>query len=419
MIPTLLLAAILSVSDPAGDAIGNGSLEPPTAVVYRTPGVFDAQKFEVLDTPDFGFSLTMGQLNNPWNLPNGFSLPVIEIYLDTHEGGSATLLPGSGMMLPESSSWRYAFKLTGDNFQMLSAEPGSESYVDVTEAFGASLKVEGNTLTVTTDLARPDEFSIYGMVGGYDPFTDYGWRPVQTAASPWAFSSESQTVRVVDVIADKFSQQRTAISSGVLPEIRAATHSNSWLLVTAAGLLVSLVGVIGRFTVKAPASPAATTKTPTEETEAEAAPKPVPLAPLRVEARDAADPYLPKVLIAASTPAVSLQHRTVNDDISDGSDKLPGETPESVTAKPTPQVSWASWNEDELFEDAAAGELLLDEFDLAEFDAGENEPSSDESASEDGLAELAEEKHEDARAVTNHAETTEDKATHNADVKQP
>ena len=243
MIAALLVATVLSVSDPAGDAVGDGSLRMPTALVFRTQGAFDARGIEVYDRPEFSFGVIMEALANPWDLPLGFSLPIIEVYLDAGgEEGQEELLPGSGMRLPEGRSWDFAFRITGDAFHMFQANPGGDP-IDVTGDYAAELRVEDDTIGLFTALPRPDRFSLYGMVGGYDPFTESGWRPVLAEPTPFAFSSERQTLPVVDVIADSFELQVRAIESGVLPEIRAATAASGWLVAAGAGLLISLLGL--------------------------------------------------------------------------------------------------------------------------------------------------------------------------------
>ena len=242
-----LFTTLLSVTDPPNDAVGNGSLRPPTALVYRTPGAFDLLEVNVPNTSTFGFSLTLAQLGNPWELPNGFSLPIIEIYLSGGDAGREALLPGSGMTLPEGATWDYAFRLTGDAFTVFAANPEGDAPLDITERVGAQLDLEGSTLTVTTRLPRPRGYSLYSQVGAYDPFSDTGWRPVERTPSPWAFSSRTQRVRAIDVVAEGFEQQKRAIDSGVLPRVQASVGGDGWLLLATLGLCISLVGVVGRF----------------------------------------------------------------------------------------------------------------------------------------------------------------------------
>ncbi len=284
MIAALFFALLLSVADPVGDAVGNGDLRLPTAAVYRTPGIFDAQEITVLDADNFSFSITMGKLNNPWNLPNGFSLPLIEIYLaseDTDIPSQAELLPGSGMRLPNGVRWNYAFKLTGESFEVFTPGPNPENTRDVTRKLAARLVVEGNKLTITTNLVRPKRYSLYGTVGSYDPFAENGWRPVETEASAWALSSPTQRVRAIDVLADSLEAQQRAIDSGILAEIRSPNSRGGWLLLMLAGIAIIGVGLFGRYRLKpTPAmSPdgAAAVAEPLEQSQAAASDTNVPI----------------------------------------------------------------------------------------------------------------------------------------------
>lgn len=257
MIAALTLATLLSVSDPVGDAVGNGALVPPTAVVFRTPGAFDIQELIVPDAETFGFRLSMTQLHNPWNLANGFSLPIIEIYLsdDTPAERLApeqppvperrALLPGSQMQLAEGTGWSYAFRLTGDRFTVYGVSPQGE-LIELTDDLGAYLYTEDNTLVVTTNLPVPERFSLYGMTGSYDPFSEHGWRTLTTTPGPWVLSSDAQQVPVIDVIADSFEVQRRAIDSATLPQIRASFQQDYWLFVVFGGLAITFLGLLGR-----------------------------------------------------------------------------------------------------------------------------------------------------------------------------
>lgn len=243
-----IVAALLTVTDPTGDTIGNGTLTPPTAAPFRSLSVFDVQQIMVPDEDTLGVVLTMGRVNEPWQAAGGFPLPIIEIYLSSDEGGRDELLPGSSMQLPPERRWNYAFQIAGDQFRMLRGS--SDNVTDITEVYNASLSRDDNRFLISSDLEMPDDFTLYGMVGSYDPFSRTGWRPVLEEPSPWAFSSDSQIVPVIDVIAEDFAQQQQAIDSRTLPEIRPPSRQNYWLWVMASGLVFIAAGLVGRFTVR-------------------------------------------------------------------------------------------------------------------------------------------------------------------------
>lgn len=251
----LALAVLLSFQDPSGDTFGNGSLAAPTAAVFRNLSSFDLLGVEVLDTPTLSFRFNFAALPNPLELPNGFSLPIIELYVGDETPGSVTLLPGSGMKLPGDASWHYAFRLTGDRAQAFIADDDTVSELSAAE--GLELEVVDNVITLQTPLPRPESLTLYGLVGGYSPFSDSGWQALSATPSPWAFSSTEQTVPVVDVLAEDEGAQAQAVRTETLPAVRraappAAPQENRWLLLVAGGVVVALLGVIGRFTVPKP-----------------------------------------------------------------------------------------------------------------------------------------------------------------------
>lgn len=245
----LVFTALLRLIDPVGDAFGNGDVQPPSAEVFRTPGIFDITEIMVPNAETLGFEITMGLLNNPWNLPNGFSMPIIEVYLGVREStlGRQTLLPGSGMSLSEEGRWLYAFRITGEQFNVYEAFDAQGSPRDVTEEIDAQLQVRNNTIVVTTRLEIPERFSLYAMSGSYDPFSETGWRAVRPERSAWHFYSSSQSIPVLDVVADSVALQRQAIDNQVLPEIRAAFRQEEWFYIVIAGIIISLLGLLSRF----------------------------------------------------------------------------------------------------------------------------------------------------------------------------
>ena len=86
--------------DPTGDDDGPGTYTYPTDGVFK-PGVFDLLGFKVgQDENNLVFSLQMrGAVENPWGAPNGLSLQLVDIYIDTD--GPAT---GNRMLRDASAS---------------------------------------------------------------------------------------------------------------------------------------------------------------------------------------------------------------------------------------------------------------------------------------------------------------------------
>ena len=87
MLEAFALLALLSVTDPPGDAGVN--LSAPTAAVFRQRGAFDVRTVTVADLPTLTLSVTVESLSR------GFPEALLEFYLqDPDVSGTAALLRG-------------------------------------------------------------------------------------------------------------------------------------------------------------------------------------------------------------------------------------------------------------------------------------------------------------------------------------
>ena len=255
---SLAVAALLSVQDPVGDTSGNGSLLPPTAAVYRTLGSFDVTGLEVMDSDTLSLRISFAALSNPFELPNGFSLPIIELYIEDETQGRSELPAGSGLALPAGSTWHYGFKLNGDETEAFVADGGTVIALSQRQV---EVRTENSSLLIETSLPRPETFKVYGAVGNYSPFTESGWQPLSATPSPWSFSSTSQNTPVVDVIAETTDAQVRALETGVLPALAGSSAApqptrswNLWLFTMVGGALLGLTGLAVRFRTTTPPS---------------------------------------------------------------------------------------------------------------------------------------------------------------------
>ena len=234
MFEALFVAALLNVTDPAGDAGRN--LTPPTAAAFRQEGAFDLRNVTVYRTQTLTFSVTLG---NQARFPGA----ILELYFGDsvkETAGATALLPGSALRLPAGASWRYAFRVVGDRVQVFRGQGGAAT--DITEATGARLSTSGTTLTVTTRLPVPAPLSVYGIAGSYDPFSSSGWRTLRAEPSPWGFAGTAASP-VLDVLADTPEVQARALEQGVLPEVRASVSKPGWLALAGVGALLAFAGL--------------------------------------------------------------------------------------------------------------------------------------------------------------------------------
>lgn len=149
--------------DPVGDDNGPGNYTYPTDPVY-VPGSFDITKVDVEDAGDnviFKVSVN-APISNPWGMASGFSVQMVEIYVDTdHKAGSGftKTMAGIDVLFGADEGW--------EKCVMISPQPPSRVKDEVTSkspdlASGLVVPVStvptGNTLIATVrkaDLGIP------------------------------------------------------------------------------------------------------------------------------------------------------------------------------------------------------------------------------------------------------------------------
>jgi len=88
-IPTLVRGVeVFSLADPAGDDHGPDTYTYPLNGVFSEEGLFDLLRYTVYESKDrWQLAFDFAALPNPWNGPQGFSHPIIYLYMDVAEGG--------------------------------------------------------------------------------------------------------------------------------------------------------------------------------------------------------------------------------------------------------------------------------------------------------------------------------------------
>ncbi|MDV6375979.1 glucodextranase DOMON-like domain-containing protein [Deinococcus arenicola] len=111
MLLLLLTSALLTIADPAGDALGDGGYILPSQ-----PGVtadaLDIRSFSAVpDGEGMRFTVSFGQMGNPWNAPSGFSAGVTDIFIKAGPGGRVELADTG--LRARSGGWQYHLRVTG------------------------------------------------------------------------------------------------------------------------------------------------------------------------------------------------------------------------------------------------------------------------------------------------------------------
>lgn len=129
----LAAMAALTLTDPTSDALGDGTLTPPTSPVYAHSAIFDIHEVVVGLLPQAAdlragepgampeiepgsglttLTVTMGAVDPDVGSAAGFSGVVVDVYFDAAPGGSEITLVGPGMLLPAGGGWEFAVRLS-------------------------------------------------------------------------------------------------------------------------------------------------------------------------------------------------------------------------------------------------------------------------------------------------------------------
>lgn len=226
------------IEDPAGDDFGPGRYQYPTNKAFQDgEGLFDITGFAISrEEEKYLFKFQFGKLTDPWASKYGFSLPLIQLYIDNTEGGSTELFrEGANVRLDDRHPWDQLLVISGwwvrkitpadrdrdDNFWNTDANPLDVDDVEV--------KVIDNTLFVKLDQALLGELqgsSIFLLVGSFDPFGPDNYRTLKEERSAWSFfdpgnNDADSSPRVVDIITPPGKDQTAVLNDekGLYPLI--------------------------------------------------------------------------------------------------------------------------------------------------------------------------------------------------------
>jgi carbohydrate-binding DOMON domain-containing protein len=194
-LPTEVKGVVLAdIKDPEGDDHGPGTYTYPTDSVFK-PGVFDLLEFKLIEQTDsyvmqFRFKNLGG---NPWNGPNGFSLQIIEVYLDFKKGGNTSPIkmfpdgPGSNVNPDPKHPWDVAFRIAGWDYGNLIVLANGTVYQGEMQI---SADPASNTIIVKVPkmyLNISDDYGLWGdvIVGSQDGYGPDKWRNVAVKAEQW------------------------------------------------------------------------------------------------------------------------------------------------------------------------------------------------------------------------------------------
>jgi hypothetical protein len=214
-------------TDPAQDDRGPGDYEYPAGENFPA-GSWDLAAFEVrVDEERVSFLIEIGVLPNPWHGPQGFSLPLVDVYVDINRlpgAGSQAFLPGRPGLAEATNAWEYALTVSGWGARLEQFSPGGAPRL-----LGAlPVARPRGSKTLRVDVPRrllrgdPEQWSYSVLVMGMDAQSASGSRflplPVAPAPGPRQFGGASPDSGVMappylDILAPPGSAQAEALGA--------------------------------------------------------------------------------------------------------------------------------------------------------------------------------------------------------------
>jgi len=204
-------AVLFEMADPKGDDFGPGTYLYPTGSVFDPKkGLFDLVKFKVTaDERFYYFDTTMAKVTNPWGAPEGFSHPIINIYIDSapNQGKTETFQEGAFVDLDSRHGWEYFIKVAGWNNTAIYEYHQPVTSKGQQKGIGVRLLDDGKTIRVKIPqgyLKNPENWYYYVLVGSQDGLGPDNYRQVMEKRTEWLFGGGTDTnydPNVIDLLA--------------------------------------------------------------------------------------------------------------------------------------------------------------------------------------------------------------------------
>lgn len=209
---------IFTMNDSRGDDHGPGKYKYPWASIFDPKKEhFDLVKFSALSMRgNYCFDMVFPRITNPWGAPEGFSHPIIEIFLsDGTQGRTEPLKQGANVIFDAQNPWSYMIKVVSFNRTAVYTARDSEDSEGNTEGVKAGLMPDKKTLRVTVPRellpGDPANWGYYVLVGSQDGVGPDNFRKVNASASQWNLGGGSDSdydPNVIDLLALPGRQER-------------------------------------------------------------------------------------------------------------------------------------------------------------------------------------------------------------------
>src|SRR6056297_974732 len=223
--------------DGVGDDYGPGDYYYPQNHIFQNRGnLFDLKSLTIFENKEeYKYRFSFSNLTDPWGAKYGFSLPLIEVYIDNQAGGSNKLFhSGANISFEDDFYWNKFLKISGWWVKLFNPDSRKENILDINDL---SLREPNSSENI--NLSRKDNYiflriskseinlvqnsKIVVLIGSFDPFGYDHFRSLSNNKSYWQIYSEtnisdSKNPRVLDILVPGGKSQKE-ILSGELPKV--------------------------------------------------------------------------------------------------------------------------------------------------------------------------------------------------------
>lgn len=243
MFAPLLLTALLVQPEAAFNARGDGRYVLPSGLLASTgltEANFDLRELRAENVGgQLRLTVNLGALANPWQAPQGFSGPVLDLFIKTRLGGQQALAD-SGFSAPGGDGWQYHIRTDGFRTRWWTVPDGQTTPVERREPL--QVNVRGAGVVVETPIPA-GSYSYWVTSSIFSPFAPDGELRPTTDTGPQVLSAPLVGMPTpVDVLAG--GDRTRAYESKVLAPVGEVRDRRSLGLLALAGvgLLGALVG---------------------------------------------------------------------------------------------------------------------------------------------------------------------------------
>ncbi|AEX85885.1 alpha-amylase/alpha-mannosidase [Marinitoga piezophila KA3] len=209
--------------DPIGDEDGPGGYTYPKDGAFEPfKGLWDIEWVKVYDADDsIVFKFKFGEITNPWGAPKGFSHQLINIYLDTKDGGKvSTYKEGARVQFDTAHPWDYFIKIAGwPSYGQLLADSNDQEFPE-----GVQVECDPGEKIISVIVMKKylkmdsNKIFAYFMVGSQDGYGADHFRAVTPESGQWTLGGYPSDAGdfgpfVLDIIVPEGYDQHKVLSS--------------------------------------------------------------------------------------------------------------------------------------------------------------------------------------------------------------